>query len=56
MKALIIGATGATGRDLVKVLLQDTDYREVLVFVRSPSGVNHPKLTEVLIDFDKMEK
>ncbi len=56
MKALIIGATGATGRDLVNVLLQDTDYCEVLVFVRSPGGIKHPKLTEVLVDFDKMEK
>jgi predicted ATPase len=33
MKALIIGATGATGRDLFGVLLQDPDYTAVTAFV-----------------------
>lgn len=55
MKALIIGATGATGKDLVNVLLQDPDYKEVVVFVRRPAGMAHPKLVEVLTDFDKLE-
>ena len=55
MKALIIGATGATGKDLVRVLLQDSDYREVVIFVRKPSGMNHPKLTEVITDFSNLE-
>lgn len=55
MKALIIGATGATGKDLVNVLLNDAAYAEVVVFVRRPGGVSHPKLTEVLTDFDKLE-
>lgn len=56
MKALIIGATGATGKDLVNVLLNDATYTEVVVFVRRPGGVSHPKLTEVLTDFDKLEE
>lgn len=55
MKALIIGATGATGKDLVNVLLQDPAYTEVVIFVRRPSGMAHPKLHEVLTDFDKLE-
>lgn len=56
MRALIIGATGATGKDLVNVLLQDPDYTEVVLFVRRASGMAHPKLTEVLTDFDKLEE
>lgn len=56
MKALIIGATGATGKDLVNVLLQDPDYTEVVIFVRRPSGMAHPKLFEILTDFDKLEE
>lgn len=52
MKALIIGATGATGKDLVRVLLQDAAYTAVVIFVRRPTGLAHPKLTEVLTDFD----
>ena len=46
MKALIIGATGATGKDLVNVLLEDRDYTDVVLFVRRPSGMAHPKLTD----------
>lgn len=53
MKALIIGATGATGKDLVHVLLKDPDYTVIVIFVRRPTGIVHPKLTEVLTDFDK---
>ncbi|MEZ0387956.1 MAG: NAD(P)H-binding protein [Verrucomicrobium sp.] len=56
MKALIIGATGATGKDLVNVLLQDPDYTEVVAFVRRPSGLAHPKYSEIVTDFDKLEE
>ena len=56
MKALIIGATGATGKDLVDVLLQDPDYTEVVIFVRRKSALIHPKLTEVVTDFEKLEE
>jgi len=56
MKALIIGATGATGKDLVNVLLQDPGYTEVVIFVRRPTQIIHPKLEEILTDFDDLEK
>ena len=56
MKALIIGATGATGKDLVNVLLQDNTYTEVVIFVRRPTKITHPKLEEILTDFDDLEK
>lgn len=56
MKALVIGATGATGKDLVNVLLQDPDYTEVVAFVRRPGGLDHPKYSEIITDFDKLEE
>ena len=56
MKALVIGVTGATGKDLVNVLLQDRDYTEVVLFVRRLSGMVHSKLVEILTDFDKLEE
>jgi len=56
MKALVIGATGATGKDLVNVLLQDPEYTEVVVFVRRSTGLAHPKLKEVLTDFENLEE
>lgn len=55
MKALIIGATGATGKDLVQVLLQDRDYTAVVIFVRRSTAIVHPKLREIVIDFNKLE-
>jgi uncharacterized protein YbjT (DUF2867 family) len=51
MKALIIGATGATGKELVDRLLWDNNYASVSVFVRRPFGKSHPKLTEHIVDF-----
>ena len=56
MRALIIGATGATGKDLVNVLLQDPDYTEVVAFVRRPGEVIHPKYSEIITDFEKLEE
>jgi uncharacterized protein YbjT (DUF2867 family) len=56
MKALIIGATGATGKDLLDALLQNTDYTEVVTFGRRPSGIVHSKLNEIITDFDNLEK
>lgn len=56
MKAIIIGATGATGKDLVQVLLRDPDYTEVVALVRRPSGLQHRKYAEIITDFDKLEE
>lgn len=51
MKALIIGATGATGKELVDQLLEDKEYTSVSIFVRRPFGKSHPKLIEHVVDF-----
>ncbi|MBN6743372.1 NAD(P)H-binding protein, partial [Acidithiobacillus sp. MC6.1] len=54
-KALVIGATGATGRALTKQLLTDPDYDSVHVFVRQDMDICHDKLAVHLIDFDQPE-
>ena len=56
MKALVIGATGATGKDLVSQLLTDKGYDEVNVFVRRPLAVENPKLKTHIVNFDKPEE
>ena len=56
MKALVIGATGAVGRDLVEQLLKDDAFERVTVFVRRPLAVENPKLTVHIIDFDHPEQ
>jgi len=56
MKALVIGATGATGKDLVSQLLQDQDFDEIHVFVRKPVNIRNNKLKVNVVDFDKPEE
>ncbi|MDO4897286.1 MAG: NAD(P)H-binding protein [Moraxella sp.] len=52
MKAIVLGATGATGRVLTKQLLDNDDYQSVTVFTRKPLAFTHPKLAVHLIDFE----
>ena len=56
MHAIIIGATGATGIDLLDQLLKDGDFHQVDIFVRRKPDQEHQKLFVYTIDFDKPEK
>ncbi len=56
MKALVIGATGATGKDLVSLLLQEDRYEAVDIFVRKDPAIQHPKLTVHVVDFNHLEE
>lgn len=53
MHALLIGATGATGRDLLNLILQDPTFQRVDIFVRRPFDIQHEKLQIHIIDFDQ---
>ncbi|MDP9959817.1 NAD(P)H-binding protein [Chryseobacterium lathyri] len=56
MKALVIGATGATGKDLVKQLLNDKEFEEVDIFVRKPVDIQNDKLKVHVVNFEKPEE
>lgn len=51
--ALVIGATGLVGRQLVEQLLADARFGKVRVFVRRSLERRHPKLEEHIVDFDR---
>ena len=53
MKALVIGATGATGKDLVKLLLNDDSFSEVHLFVRKPLELNSEKVKIHVVNFEQ---
>ena len=53
--AIIIGATGLVGSHVVRYLLQDDRYSAVNVFHRRPTGIEHNKLAEQIIDFDDID-
>ncbi len=52
--ALVLGATGATGQELVKLLLKDSYYNKVSIFVRRKVDLQHKKLNIHIIDFSKL--
>jgi len=56
LHALVIGATGATGRELVQLLLKDDDFSQVSIFVRTAPNIKHKKLKTHVIDFKELEK
>jgi len=55
MKALVIGATGAVGKDLVQQLLEDGSFERVDIFVRRQVNVSSDKLVVHVVDFDHPE-
>lgn len=54
--ALIAGATGLVGGHLLDELLASPLYAEVRTLVRCPLDREHPKLTPVIVDFDRLEE
>ena len=56
MQALVLGATGATGQELVKLLLEDSNFSKVSVFVRRAININHEKLIIHEINFSKLSQ
>jgi len=58
-RGIIVGATGATGSKLVKLLLESDKWEKITTISRKPvlEGNSHKKLNEVIIDsFDKLDK
>ena len=53
--ALVLGATGATGKELVKLLLNDSSFEKVSIFVRNIPNIKNKKLKTYKIDFLKLE-
>ena len=51
--ANVIGASGLVGQQLISQLLNHPEFEKVRSFVRRPSGIAHPKLEEIVIDFDQ---
>jgi uncharacterized protein YbjT (DUF2867 family) len=51
-EAVLIGATGLVGSELLRRLLADERFSRVVVLGRRSTGVTHPKLREHLIDFE----
>ena len=55
LDALVIGATGATGQEIVSQILEDDSFDSVSIFVRKDPNLTHNKLKTYIIDFSKVE-
>ena len=53
--AIVLGATGATGRALVQQLLEHPAFGSVTIFVRKAPALTHEKLKVHVIDFSKLQ-
>ncbi len=56
MKALVLGATGAIGSDLLEQLLQDDNFDRVDIFVRREVKSSSAKLVVHVVDFGHPEQ
>ncbi|MEU8432859.1 NAD(P)H-binding protein [Streptomyces sp. NPDC029216] len=52
--ALLVGATGLVGGQLLARLLRDPRYDRVTVLARRPLGLEHPRLDARVVDFAKL--
>lgn len=52
--AIVLGASGLVGTELVHQLLISTEFDRVKIFVRRTLGINNPKLEEHVIDFENL--
>ncbi len=54
--AIVVGATGLVGSNLVALLLKDTRFDKVKLFVRKSMNLPSDKLEEHIVDFDETDK
>ena len=55
-KAIVLGATGMVGTQLIQLLIENKEYSEIVSLVRRESGIRNLKLKEHIINFDEPDK
>ena len=54
--AIVAGASGLVGKELVQKLINSDQYRLIYILSRKKSGLVNDKIRELVIDFDKMDQ
>ena len=54
--ALLVGATGLVGGYCLQFLLQSDEYERVTVLSRRPLGMEHDKLEEHVVNFERLDQ
>lgn len=55
-KAILLGATGLIGTDLLNKLLVNDHFSEILVISRKEVKISHPKLKQLIVDFEHIDE
>ena len=55
-KAIVLGASGLIGNQLVRLLLEDDSFSQVTLFVRKELSFSSSKLQQITLDFNDLEK
>ncbi|CAH1198989.1 hypothetical protein PAECIP111893_01200 [Paenibacillus plantiphilus] len=53
--ALLAGASGLVGAELLQELLEGQQYSKVKALVRSPLSMEHPRLEQIVVDYDNLD-
>lgn len=54
--AVLAGATGLVGNELLQQLLDDSYFEKVKVIVRKTIPLAHSKLEQIVVNFEELEK
>lgn len=52
--ALLLGATGLVGTELLHILLKAPQYAKVIILTRKRMKMESPKLEQIIVDFDQL--
>ncbi len=53
--AIILGASGLVGNEVLNQLITDPDFEKIKLFVRKPLSIDHPKMEQHIVNFDDVE-
>jgi len=53
--AIVLGATGLIGKKVTEHLLKNDNYSTVIILVRKPLNINHPKLKQHIFNYDAID-
>ena len=53
--AIVLGATGLIGKKVTEHLLKNDTYSTVIILVRKPLNINHPRLKQHIFNYDAID-
>jgi uncharacterized protein YbjT (DUF2867 family) len=55
-QVILVGASGLIGSNLLSLLIESAEISRILLLVRKPLNINNPKVQELILNFDELEK